>query len=143
MDSGFRPHMCRRRWDLRAARLGSERIESVRRYAFAVDDVLQQRLGLSPEQVAAFCDKWGIARLELFGSVLREDFDDASDVDVLVTFRPGVRWKFRDDLAMEEEFTSLVGRPAELIERRLIESSANWVRRRRILESARVVYAAA
>jgi len=39
----------------------------------------------------------GISKLELFGSVLRDDFDAIrSDVDVLVTFQPGALpgWDF-------------------------------------------------
>ena len=35
-------------------------------------------------------ERWKVARLELFGSVLRDDFRPDSDVDVLVTFAPDV-----------------------------------------------------
>jgi predicted nucleotidyltransferase len=44
---------------------------------------------------------------------------------------------------MEEELQALFGRHVDLIERRLIETSRNWVRRRNILQSARLLYAAA
>jgi len=47
------------------------------------------------EQIAEFCRKWGIRRLAFFGSVVRDDFTDASDVDVLVEFRdrtPGLKF---------------------------------------------------
>jgi hypothetical protein len=43
---------------------------------------------------------------------------------------------------MEEELKSMFGRRVDLVERRLVEQSPNWVRRRHILESARPVYAA-
>ena len=33
------------------------------------------RLPISYEKLEAFCRKWNIVRLELFGSVLRDDFD--------------------------------------------------------------------
>jgi predicted nucleotidyltransferase len=43
---------------------------------------------LSPEYVAAFCQKHGIRRLAVFGSALRDDFRPDSDVDILVEFEP-------------------------------------------------------
>jgi len=42
------------------------------------------------EKIAEFCRARGIRRLSLFGSVLRDDFDqENSDVDVLAEFNPG------------------------------------------------------
>jgi hypothetical protein len=107
-----------------------------------MDDILA-RLHVTEDQLAAFCRKWQIVRFELFGSALREDFDEQSDVDVLVTFQEGSRHGLSELLSMEEELTALFGRRVDLIERRLIETSRNWVRRRNILRSARLLYAAA
>jgi hypothetical protein len=47
------------------------------------------RSDLPPDRIAAFCCKWNIAELALFGSVLRDDFAPDSDVDVMVVFFPG------------------------------------------------------
>ena len=47
------------------------------------------RIPLPNEQLAAFCERWNIVELALFGSVLRDDFGPDSDIDVLVRFRPG------------------------------------------------------
>ena len=107
-----------------------------------MNDVLH-RLGVDHAQIAAFCAKWNIAKLELFGSILREDFDDDSDVDLLVTFEPGAAWTFHDELHMTDELSALLARPVDLIERSIIESSPNWVRRRNILSTAQTLYAAA
>lgn len=41
------------------------------------------------DEIAAFCQRNGVARLSLFGSILRDDFGPESDVDVLVEFLPG------------------------------------------------------
>ena len=50
----------------------------------------QLPININSEQIAQFCQRRGIRRLTLFGSVLREDFDPAlSDVDVLAEFEPG------------------------------------------------------
>ncbi len=95
------------------------------------------------DQIEAFCGKWNVVRFELFGSVLRDDFDGESDIDVLVKFAPNAHWTFRDDLAMEQELADLFGRRVEIVERKLVEGSPNWVRRKHILDSATLVYAAA
>ena len=44
---------------------------------------------ISKEKLTKFCEQNHIYRLSLFGSVLRNDFRDDSDVDVLVEFEPG------------------------------------------------------
>ena len=46
---------------------------------------------LPREQIAAFCRRWHIRELCLFGSVLRDDFRPDSDVDVLVAFLACIR----------------------------------------------------
>jgi predicted nucleotidyltransferase len=111
-------------------------------YDSGMDDVLA-RLHVTQEQIAAFCRKWAIVRFELFGSALRADFDEQSDVDVLVTFGPEGKSGIGELLDMEDELQILFGRHTDLVERHLIETSRNWVRRRNILQSAQVLYAAA
>ncbi len=76
-------------------------------------DAALGRIPLDRERVAAFCHRNGIRRLALFGSVLRDDFADCSDVDVLVEFLPGRTPGF--ELArMEAELGELFGRRADL-----------------------------
>ena len=99
-------------------------------------------LGAKDEQLAAFCRKWEVAEMALFGSVLREDFDLESDVDVLVEFSPGARRTLFDLARMEEQLGGIFGRKVDLVEKGAVERSDNYIRRRRILSSARVVYAA-
>lgn len=59
------------------------------------------------------CRKYGIARLSLFGSVLRDDFSPESDIDVLVEFAPNVRVGLRF-FEIERELTRLLGRKVDL-----------------------------
>lgn len=68
---------------------------------------------VSPEEIAAFCRRNRIRRLAFFGSILREDFGDESDVDVLVEFEPGARTGLRF-FVMEEELSRLLGRKVDL-----------------------------
>jgi len=92
--------------------------------------------------LAALCRRFGVERLELFGSATRAaDFDPTrSDVDFLVTFAP----HSRNDLAvfadLKEALEALLGRSVDLVEREAVEASRNFIRRRRILEEAEAVY---
>ena len=90
--------------------------------------------------MADFCRRWQITELAIFGSALREDFNAQSDLDVLVSFAPGSDWSLFDHLQMQEELSAAAGRPVDLVNRRAIERSDNWIRRRAILESAQVIY---
>ena len=101
------------------------------------------RLDLPRPAIEGFCRKWRIVRLELFGSVLREDFRPDSDVDLLVTFAPESPWSLMDLVAMEQELGNLLGREVDLIERQCVEQSKNWIRRRAILNTATDYYHAA
>ncbi len=100
------------------------------------------KLDISREQLAAFCRKWKITELALFGSVLREDFGPQSDIDVLVTFEPDHGWHILDHIEIEEELAALLGRSVDLVNRRAIEQSRNRFRRKEILESAESIYVA-
>jgi len=95
---------------------------------------------VNPEKIASFCRRWKIAHLAFFGSVLRNDFRSDSDVDVLVSFAPGAEWSLFDHIAMEEELSDLLGRKADLVSRRAVERSDNWIRREAILSTAETFY---
>lgn len=94
------------------------------------------------DKIAEFCRRWKIIELSLFGSVLREDFQPDSDVDVLVSFAPDVTWSLWDLVTMQEELTQILGREVDLVERRAVERSKNYIRRRHILSSAERIYVA-
>jgi predicted nucleotidyltransferase len=64
--------------------------------------------------IAQFCRTNRIGRLSLFGSVLRMDFREDSDLDMLVEFRPGVRVGYLAMARMAEELTQMLGRPVDL-----------------------------
>jgi predicted nucleotidyltransferase len=99
-------------------------------------------LDLREPLLAEFCRRWKVSELALFGSALRDDFKPESDVDVLVAFAPDARWSLLDLVKMQDELSSLLKRPVDLLTRRAVERSQNWIRRKAILESAEVVYAA-
>ena len=96
---------------------------------------------VAKEALAEFCRRWKVAELAVFGSILGQDFGPDSDVDLLVTFRPEADWGLFDHVKMEQELKTLLKREVDLVSRRAIERSQNWIRRKRILNSAQVVYA--
>jgi len=93
---------------------------------------------ISPEEIAAFCQRHGIARLSLFGSVLREDFTPESDVDVLVEFLPD-RTPGLAFFAMQDELSLLLQRQADLN----TPKSLSKYFRDEVLREARVLHVAA
>ena len=100
------------------------------------------RISIPTEGIAAFCERWQVTEMALFGSVLRDDFGPESDIDVLVAFKDGARHTLFDMVRMEEELKALFGREVDLIERVGIERSRNYLRRKAILQSAETIYAA-
>lgn len=94
------------------------------------------------EMIAEFCRRWEITEFALFGSVLRDDFGPESDVDVLVSYRPGTRITLQRLVAMEDELAELFQRKVDLIDREAVVASPNYIRRREVLRTAQVIYAA-
>lgn len=103
---------------------------------------MKSAIQIDRQAMEAFCRRWKITELSLFGSVLREDFRPDSDVDVLVSFAPEAEWGLLDHAAMQDELSDLVGRKVDLVTRRAVERSRNRRRRQSILESAELFYAA-
>ncbi len=98
------------------------------------------RTDLPSDEIVAFCKRWEIAELALFGSALHDSFGHDSDVDVLVSFKKHARHTLFDLSRMEEELGAILGREVDLVSRRGIEASRNHLWRRAILDSAEVVY---
>ena len=69
------------------------------------------------DAVAHLCRRFGVARLEAFGSATRADFDPArSDIDFLVQFRLDARAKAFDNFfGLREGLEALFNRPIDLI----------------------------
>lgn len=99
-------------------------------------------LKVSRDQIADFCRRWRIVEFAIFGSALREDFHPESDVDILVSFEAGVHWDFPQWLEMTGELEALFGRKVDLVERRLVEQSRNYIRRKHILSHLEHIYVA-
>lgn len=104
--------------------------------------MMKPRLAIPEAALGEFCQRWQVTELSLFGSALREDFGSKSDIDLLVRFSPEARPTLFDMVNMQDELSNMLGRNVDLVSRGGIERSRNPIRRRTILESAEVIYAA-
>ena len=94
------------------------------------------RIPIPRRKLTAFCQRYPIRRLALFGSALREDFGPQSDVDVLVEFLPGARISFFELTTMEMELGDILGRRVDL---RTPEELSRYFRQE-VLDRAEVLY---
>ncbi len=101
-----------------------------------------QNIDLQIDEIRQFCHKWQIIEFALFGSVLRDDFKPDSDIDILVSFAPNAQRGLSEMLQMQDELQVIFKRKVDLIVKAAIKRSENWLRRKNILESAQIVYAA-
>ncbi len=97
------------------------------------------KIRIPRKKVAEFCRHWGVVEFSLFGSILREDFRPDSDVDVLVTFSQEAQISLFDLVQMKIDLEKIFRRPVDVIEKDALE---NPFRKREILRTAKVVYAA-
>ena len=104
-------------------------------------DAIEKRLGVSLETIKEFCQNWKIQKLDLFGSVLRDDFTDESDIDFLVTFDPEAKVSLFDLEEIENQLATILKREVDIVSRKAIENSSNWIRRQNILNNSEVLYA--
>lgn len=101
---------------------------------------MDTQIDIPHAEIAAFCRKHGIRRMELFGSVLRDDFRPDSDVDVMVECEPG-RTPGLDFSTMDQELARIPGRN-DLLTRRSVETSPDYIVRNEALARVETVYAA-
>ncbi|MBW4532493.1 MAG: nucleotidyltransferase family protein [Pleurocapsa minor HA4230-MV1] len=93
------------------------------------------------KQIEEFCDRWQIIEFALFGSVLRVDFRPDSDIDVMVQFHSDAHPTLFDLADMENELKVIFQRDVDLVTRKGITGSRNYLRRNNILDSAQIIYA--
>ena len=94
------------------------------------------------DQIVEFCRRWTLSEFALFGSVLRDDFGPESDIDVLVSYPKDWPHGLFEWVQMQDELALVFDRKVDLVSRRGVEFSRNPYRRKGILDSARVIYAA-
>ena len=100
---------------------------------------MNAQVNIDRDEIAAFCRKWMIRELSLFGSALREDFGPESDLDFLVSFAPDAPLDFEHYLDVKEALEARFGRSVDLVEK---EALRNPWRKHEIMRTREIVYAA-
>ena len=91
-------------------------------------------------EIQHLCRVNGVERLDVFGSVLRDDFNTASDVDFLVVFqRDGYDGAFEQFMNFKGALEQLLGRPVDILVDRPFRNS---IFQREVDQTRRSVYAA-
>ncbi|MBI5670151.1 MAG: nucleotidyltransferase domain-containing protein [Chloroflexi bacterium] len=97
---------------------------------------MNQRIAVSQDELAAFCHKYRVRKLSLFGSVLRADFRDDSDIDVLVEFEPDAVVDLFDIVEMEITLAEMFDRKVDV--RTPQDLSRHF--RQRVIDTAEILY---
>ena len=97
-------------------------------------------LQISDDKIRLFCQRWKVSELAIFGSALHEDYPSGSDVDLLITFKPEAQWGLFDLVNMETELRTIFGREIDLVEKKAVANSENYIRRKGILDGAQIIF---
>ncbi|MBI3929204.1 MAG: nucleotidyltransferase family protein [Armatimonadetes bacterium] len=97
------------------------------------------RIPVPSASLESFCQRWGVAELSLFGSVLRDDFSPESDIDILVAWKPGVRIGMIGLARMTTELEEIFARRVDLVPKQGLKP----VLRDQVLHEAKTIYGAA
>lgn len=98
---------------------------------------MNPKLHLPNEMIASFCRAHAVRELALFGSSVRKDFRDDSDVDVLIDLKGEARVGLVAMQQMRDELATIFGRPVDLVTR----NGLNRHIREEVLKQAEVIYA--
>ncbi len=84
---------------------------------------VSRHVRLDEAAIAVVCERFGVARLRMFGSALREDFDPkTSDVDFLVDFDDDAEATVAALLSLRRELEAVVGRRVDLVDAHVIRN---------------------
>lgn len=98
--------------------------------------IVQHHIEISDEELAEICRRYHVRELALFGSILRDDFDESSDIDVLVEFEPNAPIGFIALQDFQEELSTLFGRSVDVV----TKPGLNRHFREPVLKNARIIY---
>ena len=96
------------------------------------------RIDIPMDVLAELCRRYHVRELAMFGSALRDDFRDDSDIDMLVEYEPDARVGLFEHFDLQREFESLIGRPVDLVPK----NGLRPMLRESILSTSEVIYAA-
>ncbi len=99
---------------------------------------VRDQIDIPLDDLVELCRRYHVRELALFGSVLRDDFRDDSDVDMLVEYDPRAQVGLYEHFDLQMELERLFGRKVDLVSKR----GLNVVIRDTVVLSSQVFYAA-
>ena len=107
-------------------------------YLETYEKLQKNGLNLNPDDVERICKKYRIKELSVFGSALRDDFREESDVDLLILFINNFGHTLLDIVDIKDEFKLLLGKEIDLAFKDRLKYP---VRRENILSTSEILYA--
>ena len=97
------------------------------------------KLEINENKVKEIASSYKILELYIFGSALRQDFNDKSDIDLLIKLSKDSGYSIFELIEIKEKFENLFSRKIDLVE---LEGLRNPYRKEEILKTAKMIYAA-
>lgn len=91
-------------------------------------------------RIARFCERHHMREFSLFGSILTDDFNTESDVDVLYDPEPGTAYDLHELTQIQDELESMFGRRVDAVSKRAVVSRKDSYLSIEILNTAKVIY---
>ena len=90
------------------------------------------KLTIDETAIAEYAEQHHIAEMYVFGSALRDDFNDSSDIDILVSFDQNTEISYFDILEVKRVLSDFFNRKVDLVEK---EALVNPYRKKEIFRT--------
>jgi predicted nucleotidyltransferase len=97
-----------------------------------------RKIDIPDQEIAELCRRYRVRELSVFGSFLRDDFRQDSDIDLLVEFTPDAEIGFLALARLGRELSGVLHRPVDLVPKAGLKQKI----RDEVLSCRKVLYAA-
>lgn len=105
----------------------------------AIEKMRNSGISIDNETIYGVASKYNLKELSVFGSSIRDDFTETSDVDLVIVFKNSREISLFDLMDIQEFFESKFARKVDLVEP---DGLRNPIRRKAIMESKEILYVA-
>ncbi len=105
----------------------------------AIEKMRKNGISIDNETIYGVASKYNLKELSVFGSSIRDDFTETSDVDLVIVFKNSREISLFDLMDIQEFFESKFARKVDLVEP---DGLRNPIRRKAIMESKEILYVA-
>jgi len=86
----------------------------------------------------SFCKKYQVLELSVFGSIVKGQFTQSSDIDMLVEFQPNAKIGFMALSRMQRELSEILHNKVDLVPKNGLKQKI----KKSVLSEAKILYAA-